>query len=67
MVSSQSYHEYGYWQQQGVDRGIILNKSKQILIDEKVRFRNKLTGKVYDDIVLEYSSNYEKRVPGWGV
>ena len=51
---TQSYNEYGYWQQQGVDRGIILDTSKQILIDEKVRYRNEITGKVYDDIAVRY-------------
>ena len=65
MVSMQSYNEYGYWQQQGVDRGIILDTSKQILIDEKVRYRNAITGKVYDDIALEYWSSYEHKKAGW--
>jgi len=65
MVSMQSYSEYGYWQQQGIDRGIILDTSKQILIDEKVRGRNAITGKVYTDIALEYWSSYEYRKRGW--
>ena len=51
-VCVQTYKEYGYWQQQGVDRNIMLSTSKQILIDEKVRHRNAITGKVYEDSLL---------------
>lgn len=55
----------GYWQKQGIDRSVILHSSKQILIDEKVRFRNHLTGKVYTDILLEVWSDKERKIPGW--
>ena len=65
MVSLQTYKKYGFWQQQGIDRGIILNTSKQVLVEEKVRYANRYTGRVYEDIALEYWANYEKRKPGW--
>lgn len=65
MVEMVSYREDGFWQRQGIDRGVLLNTSKQIRIDEKVRGRNKLTGKVYDDIALEYKSSMEGDTPGW--
>jgi len=65
MVSMQSYNEYGYWQQQGIDRGVVLDTSKQILIDEKVRGRNTITGCIYSDIALEYWSSYEHKKAGW--
>jgi len=47
------------------DRSIILDNSKQLLIDEKVRGRNRITGKVYDDIALEYLSDRDRKQPGW--
>lgn len=52
-------------QRAGIDRSITMPNSKQFLIDEKIRGRNKKTGRVYEDIALEFWSNYEKRVPGW--
>lgn len=55
----------GWHQRQGIDRSITLDNSKQILVDEKVRGRNKITGKVYTDIALEYLSDEEREVPGW--
>jgi hypothetical protein len=57
----------GIHQRQGIDRSVILNNSKQILIDEKVRGRNKITGKVYQDIALEEWSDREKKIQGWVV
>lgn len=67
MVSMVSYPEDGFWQREGIDRGIILSNTKQIFIDEKVRRRNESTGKVYDDIALEYVSNDQTYAPGWVV
>jgi hypothetical protein len=55
----------GWHQRAGIDRSVILNNSKRILIDEKNRFRNRKTGKVYEDIALEYWSNMERKSPGW--
>ena len=65
MISIISYRADGFWQRDGIDRGIILSTTKQIFIDEKVRGRNKKTGKVYTDIALEYVSNDRTNSPGW--
>lgn len=59
------HRENGEHQAAGIDRSIILANSKQILVDEKVRGRNRLTGKVYDDILLEVLSDRDRRTPGW--
>lgn len=65
MIGMYNHRKDGDHQRQGIDRSIILENSKQVLVDEKVRFRNKITGKVYEDIALEYLSNKEKNIPGW--
>lgn len=49
----------GDHQRNGIDRSIILQNSKQILIDEKFRT------KAYSDIALEYLSDSERGVLGW--
>ena len=59
------HRQDGEHQRAGIDRSVILANSKQILIDEKIRGRNKITGKVYEDIALEYVSNTSNRSPGW--
>jgi hypothetical protein len=59
------HRQSGEHQLAGIDRSVILSNSKQVLVDEKVRGRNKKTGEVYDDITLEYWSNWEQRVRGW--
>ena len=59
------HRQDGEHQRAGIDRSVILANSKQVLIDEKVRGRNRRTGKVYDDIALEFWSNREREVPGW--
>lgn len=61
------HRQYGDHQRCGIDRTIVLFSSKRIKIDEKVRFRNRKTGKIYDDIALEEFSLMERRVPGWAV
>lgn len=53
------HRQDGDHQRAGVDRSVILQHSKQILIDEKARF------KPYNDILLEYVSNEQRKVPGW--
>jgi len=58
-VGMQTYREDGFWQRQGVDRGVLLKTSKQLLIDEKVRTKD------YGDILLEYLSSEEHETPGW--
>lgn len=65
MVGMQSYRADGFWQREGVDRGILLKTSKQLYVDEKVRGRNKKTGNIYEDIALEYLSSKESKTPGW--
>jgi len=62
-----SHRRDGYWQRLGVDRSVILNTSRQIKVDEKVRGRNKKTNRVYDDILLEHVSNDRTGAPGWVV
>jgi len=65
MIDFISYKQDGFWQREGIDRGVILSNTKQIFIDEKVRGRNKKTGKVYEDIALEYLSDEGRNKPGW--
>lgn len=54
-----NHRQDGDHQRQGIDRSIILRNSKQILVDEKIRF------KPYDDILLEVWSDFERKRPGW--
>ena len=54
-----NHRQDGDHQRQGIDRSIVLRNSKQILIDEKIRF------KPYDDILLEVWSDFERKKPGW--
>lgn len=65
IVAILSHRKDGWWQRSGVDRSIILETSKQLLVDEKIRGRNKRTGRVYTDIALEYISNDVSNAPGW--
>ena len=64
MVAMINHRKDGIHQRNGIDRSIILSNSKQLLIDEKVRGRNK-KGKVYTDIALEYWSDMDRKVKGW--
>jgi len=59
------HRQDGDHQRAGIDRSVILENSKQILIDEKARGANKKTGVVYEDIALEYLSHEGNGVPGW--
>lgn len=59
------HRQDGPHQRAGIDRSVVLKSSRQILIDEKVRGRNKLTGKVYSDIAIEIWSDVQRRRPGW--
>ncbi len=65
MIGFISYRKDGFWQREGIDRGVFLENTKQIFIDEKVRKRNAITKKVYPDIALEYLSSAEHKKPGW--
>ena len=60
-----NHRQDGEHQRAGIDRSIVLENSKQILIDEKVRGKNQKTGKIYEDILLEYWSGYEQKIKGW--
>lgn len=64
-LSMVTYRQDGFWQREGIDRGVLLNNAKQLYIDEKIRGRNKKTGKVYSDIALEYISSDNTNSPGW--
>ncbi len=55
----------GEHQRAGIDRSVILENANQILIDEKVRWKNAITGVVYEDIALEVWSSEEHKTPGW--
>ena len=54
-----SYRADGFWQREGVDKGIILPTTKQLFIDEKIRFKD------YGDILLEYISSDKYKTKGW--
>lgn len=53
------HREDGEHQRAGIDRSVILSNSKQILIDEKIRYKD------YGDILLEYVSVDKTGAPGW--
>jgi hypothetical protein len=59
-VGIHSHRQDGPHQRNGVDRSVILDNGKSILIDEKSR-RRKDTG----DILLEFLSNDRMNTPGW--
>lgn len=59
MIACVNHRQDGDHQRLGIDRSITLENSKQILIDEKVRF------KPYTDILLEYLSDSDRQTPGW--
>jgi hypothetical protein len=59
MVSMIDHRQDGEHQRAGIDRSIILANSKQLLVDEKVRFKD------YGDILIEYISNDRTGAPGW--
>ena len=53
------HRQDGEHQRAGIDRSVILSNSKQVLIDEKIRYKD------YGDILLEYVSNDRFNSPGW--
>lgn len=65
MITMINHRQNGEHQRAGIDRSIILENSKQLLIDEKVRGKNKKTGKIYRDIALEYWSDFDRHTLGW--
>jgi len=65
MVSMNNHRKDGEHQRLGIDRSIVLENGKILWIDEKVRFKNNITGKIYTDIALEYISDDRRQIPGW--
>ena len=65
MIAFLDHRQDGNHQRQGIDRSVILANGKRYWIDEKVRFKNAKTGKVYEDIALEEWSNEERKILGW--
>lgn len=65
MIAMHNHRKDGDHQRVGIDRSIILENGKQLFIDEKVRGKNKITGKVYEDIALEFLSDKDRNIPGW--
>lgn len=59
MQSMNCHRQDGWHQRAGIDRSIVLADSKQILVDEKVRFR------AFNDVALEYLSNDVTGAQGW--
>lgn len=53
------HRQDGEHQRAGIDRSVILENSKQILIDEKIRWKS------FTDIAVEYLSNDRTGAPGW--
>lgn len=60
-----SHRMDGDHQRAGIDRSVILDNSKRYLVDEKVRGKNAKTGRIYEDIALEFWSDRERRQRGW--
>lgn len=67
IVAMQDHRQNGEHQRQGIDRSIVLDNGTCIWVDEKVRGRNRITGRVYEDIALEEWSSLERKTPGWVV
>lgn len=67
MLGMHDHRQDGDHQRVGIDRSIVLSNAKTLWIDEKVRGRSRITGKVYDDILLEVFSDKERLIPGWVV
>ncbi len=53
------HRDDGEHQRAGIDRSLTLANSKQILIDEKIRWKS------YPDIALEYWSDRDRKSHGW--
>jgi hypothetical protein len=65
LVGLHEHRQDGHHQRAGIDRSLVLDNGKVLYIDEKVRGRNKYTGVVYEDILLEYLSDRDRKAPGW--
>lgn len=67
MIAMHDHRQDGPHQRMGIDRSVVLDNGKFVWIDEKVRGRNKITGRVYEDVAVEELSNEQRKVPGWAV
>lgn len=65
MIGMHNHRKDGQYQRSGVDRSIVLEHGKVVYVDEKTRWRNEKTGRVYEDIALEYLSSDRTDAPGW--
>lgn len=65
LVGMNDHRKDGQHQRNGIDRSLVMSNGKLIWIDEKLRGRNRKTGKVYRDIALEEFSDRDRRRPGW--
>ena len=54
-------------QRLGIDWKVWKPSRRIINVDDKNRWKNKKTGKVYSDILLELLSDADERTPGWVV
>jgi hypothetical protein len=59
LVACVDHRQDGEHQRAGIDRSLTLANSKQVLIDEKVRWKS------YPDIALEYWSDRDRKIAGW--
>ena len=59
MTAAVPIRQDGWAQRGGIDRVITLASGKTITVDEKVRQKD------FNDILLEYWSDTERRTPGW--
>lgn len=58
-ASMVSVRDDGWAQRGGIDRVIVLESGKTVTVDEKVRDKD------WPDILWEYLSDRDKKVPGW--
>lgn len=65
MLTMHDMRQDGVPQRMGIDRIITLANSKQITVDEKLRGRNRKTGRVYEDIALEEYTDELRKTLGW--
>jgi len=63
MLSMHDHRKDGQHQRNGIDRSIVLSNGKCLWIDEKIRGRNRITKRVYQDIAVEECSSWNS--PGW--
>ena len=54
-----SVRDDGWAQRGGIDRVLMLASGRTLWVDEKVRQED------WPDVLLEFYSDYERRVPGW--